>query len=291
MLQLASKKLSKSAQKHLDNLQKQVDDLPTFADKVTEAKRLWDGKVGGNNGKTHFGEIKKMLTEMCISTEICNYCEHNEAGDIEHIAPKTVFPECAFVWNNYLLVCKTCNTTHKSDKCYVLDDKGSVYEIKRGSGKPPYPNLAIINPRIENPTDFILLNTKTFTFEILGSSEKDKNKAEKTIEVLALNNRDTLKEARKKNYNAFYDIMNRLSRIQQAKSIAEIESILRPHEDLIKGEFEDLEELKKFIKQGYKKDIQNYPHPSVWYAIKMIDSKTNQKWQEIFEIIPEALDW
>jgi uncharacterized protein (TIGR02646 family) len=291
MLQLASKDLSIAAQKRLTELQAQIDAVPDFAEKVSEAQRLWTNKTGSDAGKKTFLEVKETLTEMCIAVKVCNYCEHNEATDIEHISPKSVFPEFAFVWHNYLLVCGTCNTTHKSDKCHVLDPDGNVHEIKRGSGKPPYSTIAMINPRSENPTDFMLLNTATFIFEIIGTDTIAKNKAAKTIEVLDLNNRDTLKEARKSLHHSFYDTMDRLSRIVKADSIVEIEAILRPHEDLIKGATENIDELKERMKQGYKRYIQTQPHPSVWYAIKMVEAKTNLKWQELFKIIPEALEW
>ncbi|MEY4927958.1 MAG: hypothetical protein RI894_2394 [Bacteroidota bacterium] len=291
MLQLAYKHLSIVAEIRLTELQAQIDAIPDFTEKVSEAQRLWTNKTGSDAGKKTFHEVKGTLTEMCIAVKVCNYCEHNEATDIEHIAPKSFFPEFTFVWDNYLLACKTCNTGYKLDKCHVLDPDGNVHEIKRGSGKPPYPTIAMINPRSENPTDFMLLNTATFIFEIIGTDTIAKNKAAKTIEVLDLNNRDTLKEARKSLHHAFYDSMDRLSRIVKADSMVEIEDILRPHEDLIKGATENIDELKEKIKQGYKKYIQDKPHPSVWYAIKTIDSKVHPKWQKLFEIIPEALEW
>jgi len=291
MLQLASKTLSDAAQNHLNDLQKQIDDIHNFAAKVAKAQKLWKDKESTKIGEKTFAEIKTILTEMTVSANACNYCEHNEANDIEHIAPKSVFPELTFVWQNYLLACKQCNTAHKSDKCHVMDNAGKVYEIIRGSGKSPHQRIALINPRIENPTNFILINTSDYRFEIFEDiAVFDKNKAEKTLEILRLNDRIELKKARKSFAKYFYDRLERLSRIVNAKAINEINAALTPHDDLIDST-KSIHILKKELIATFKKDIQTQPHPSVWYAIKMVDSKTNDKWKILFENIPEALDW
>ena len=49
------------------------------------------------------------------------------------------------------------------------------------------------------------------------------------------------------------------------------------------------DELKNILKERAKSYIQKQRHPSVWYAIKTISSKTHNKWKSIFEQIPEAL--
>jgi hypothetical protein len=47
----------------------------------------------------------------------------------------------------------------------------------------------------------------------------------------------------------------------------------------------------KGLKTELKHYIQKRSHPSVWHAIKTIESKVNVKWQTIFNAIPEALSW
>lgn len=44
----------------------------------------------------------------------CSYCERSMARsslEVEHIIPKTKFPQYELDWNNFLLVCKNCNAT------------------------------------------------------------------------------------------------------------------------------------------------------------------------------------
>ncbi len=183
MLQLASNQtLSTATIQKLADLQALIDAETSFAAKAKKAKSLWNSKP-----KKKFKEIKKKLLELCVSVEICNYCEQNEANDIEHIDPKSFFPERAFVWDNYLLACKQCNSAYKLDQCFVIDNNGNLHLTTRGQ-EPLFKTNALINARTENPCDFMILNMKDFTFEILDNlATNNQHKAEKTIEILALN--------------------------------------------------------------------------------------------------------
>ncbi len=73
------------------------------------------------------------------SFEKCSYCEsevtHIYFGDIEHIRPKSKYPNLEFEWSNLGFVCATCNNA-KSNKY----DEGTPY----------------INPYEENPDDFLI---------------------------------------------------------------------------------------------------------------------------------------
>ncbi len=109
MIQLTKKQLSDDTKAHLSQIQLEINSMADFALQVEKAQKTWKSK-GNGSGKQAFGEVKSTLEKMCVSTEICNYCEQNEASDIEHIAPKSFFPNHAFVWENYLLACKNCNS-------------------------------------------------------------------------------------------------------------------------------------------------------------------------------------
>lgn len=289
MIQIDNNQLPENLELFLKNLQLKVDSKNTFSEKVLLAKSLWETK-GGKIGKVAFGEIKNILETMCVSINTCNYCEQSEAGDIEHIYPKSFFPESAFIWTNYLFACKQCNTGLKLDKCYVIDDANNLIYLERGL-EPIYKNIAFINPRIENPNSFMYLNMETWTFDILDEiSIVDKFKAEKTIEILELNTKDILKEKREKISFEIYDKLERFSKIKMANSIDEIKIAHHPLEDIFDFTL-PIEELKKQKAESVKKHIKKAPHPTVWYFIKKISSKTNRDWQKIFQVVPEALDW
>lgn len=289
MIQLDSKILPDSEQTTLNDLQQKVNQEATFPLKVEKAQNLWSSK-GNTAGKRAFESIREKLLDMCVYEGVCNYCEQNEANDIEHIHPKSFFPEFTFVWDNYILACKQCNSAYKLDKCLVLDDNGDLFNVERRT-EPAFKIHAFINPRIENPNDFMVLETTTFQFVKLPELDKsDANRVEATLQILALNDRDTLIAARKSAAQFYYQRMELLTRILAADSVIQIEQLLSPYDQYITSS-QSLTSLKAEIKDGFKKQIQTYQHPSVWYSIKLIDSRINVKWRTLFQKLPEALSW
>ena len=290
MIQLVSKSLSEENQNQLDGLQILVNSEPNFKKKAAKAKALWNGKGSPKERKAAFEKIKEVLTSMCVAVGICNYCEQNEANDIEHIHPKSFFPELTFIWDNYLLACKQCNSGQKLDRCYVLDAANVPLKLARKKAPTVGATIAFINPRVENPNDFMMLNLQTFKFDVfehLGIVAQ--RKAEKTLEILELNERDPLIEAREKAFEFFYDRLKGLIQFLAANSNEEIDKLLAPNKVL--DTTVSLEQNKQSIEENHKKAIRTHQHPSVWYAIKTVSSKTNPKWKALFEQLPQALDW
>ena len=289
MIQLVSKELPPDVQAQLTALQRRVDDEPTFEAKAKKAQDLWESK-GGKKGKEAFEKIVQTLQTMCVYVRICNYCEQSEASDVEHIYPKSLYPEYAFQWDNYLLACKQCNSGYKLDTFFVLDATENAVELVRGT-EPPHKTLAFINPRTENPHNWMILNTSTFTFDLLPDlSKRDVNKAIKTLDVLQLNVRDTLLTARKSAARYYYQRMLLLVDIVNATTKNQLFQLLTPYDALLDQQ-QSLAELQEELKTSFKKDITTYQHPSVWHAIKIVASKTSPKWKAIFDQLPEALHW
>ncbi|NJL59345.1 MAG: hypothetical protein HC887_06565 [Desulfobacteraceae bacterium] len=88
MIRLKSDPIPDDIRQILDELQEEIDNESTFEEKVEKAGSLWKSK-GGNEGEKAFEIIRKALYDMCVYVGICNYCEQNEANDIEHIHPKS----------------------------------------------------------------------------------------------------------------------------------------------------------------------------------------------------------
>lgn len=116
--------------------------------------------------------------------EKCMYCEskisHTYYGDIEHIKPKSKFPELEFKWENLGFVCAICNGI-KKDK---FDDK-----------------TPLINPYEENPEDHVI---------VIGSFVKQKQGSERgelTIREIDLN-RVPLIERRKERIDQIEKTIN-----------------------------------------------------------------------------------
>jgi uncharacterized protein (TIGR02646 family) len=289
MIQLATKSLTTEVQQALENLQQRVNVEPTFATRAKKAQDLWDSK-GGSAGKKAFKTITEDLTSLCVYVGVCNYCEQSEANDIEHINPKSFFPAQAFVWENYLLACKQCNSDLKIDKCFVLNALEEPVELIRGT-EPPFQTVAFINPRVEDPNAFMLLTPPTYTFELLPDLPTGaRHKALKTIEILNLNQRATLIAARKSAARHYFENLERIVQILKAPNKARLKKLLTPEED--RFDFDrPLKLLKSELKASYRAYITSYQHPSVWVAIKLIQSKNHPRWKELFDQLPEALDW
>ncbi len=291
MLHLPNKPLSASTKDTLSDLQDSVNQQNIFSLKVGKAQQQWRGKASSTKKQKAFSEIKEQLTNMCVSTGLCNYCEQSEATDIEHIAPKSFYPEKTFIWENYILACKICNSGYKLDKCSVISAEKLIY-LDRGLQPPSATFHAFINPRIDDPNKYLLLNTQVFQFETIPSlSTQNEYIALQTLEILKLNERDALVEARKVAYNHYYDSFKYLVGLLETDSIEDLIDLLRPYEDRFESS-KSLQELKNEIKIANQIYISSkIPHPSVWQAIKLIDSKINKKWKALFEKLPEALEW
>lgn len=290
MIQLLHRELDKKTAGELKKLQAKIDAMPDFAKRADKAQSLWTSK-GGKAGIEAFVKIGKELYKMCVFFGVCNYCEQSEANDIEHIFPKSFFPGFTFQWTNYLLACKQCNTGLKLDLCDVLDDGGNVIRLKRGE-EPPFSTISFINPRTEDPNTFMVLNPLSHKFELRPEiSDTDEKKAKSTIDILELNTRDTLLQARRSAARYYYDTLCRLANILKAASREELEAAVSPYDDRFNWEL-PIESIKIELLASYRQHITTFQHPSVWYAVKLIQSKTDNKWKSLFAQLPaEVLDW
>lgn len=116
-------------------------------------------------------ENKEAIKAACHDK--CMYCEskisHVYHGDVEHIRPKSVFPESEFEWSNLGYVCAKCNGA-----------KGAKY-----NEACPY-----VNPFEENPEDFFI------TRDCMLDARRGNERASLTISDIELN-RPALFERRK----------------------------------------------------------------------------------------------
>jgi hypothetical protein len=102
--------------------------------------RVWTDAYVASGGGTRpwaHDDIKKVLIEE--TDQKCAYCEGKllavSFGDIEHIYPKSKFPERVVDWDNLTLACSRCN-----------DHKKSKYD----------PTLEFVNPYTDRIEDHLL---------------------------------------------------------------------------------------------------------------------------------------
>ncbi len=269
MITLPEKILPADIATALASYQTEVDGKPSFGEMVKSAKVLFSKY--NKKGNATFDKIKEVLVEMCSGATRCCYCEDSKADEVEHIQPKDIYPELVFAWGNYLYACGPCNGP-KNNKFAIFEAAtGTFRDItpKRGSepAPPPTGDMVLINPRTENPMDFLMLDLlDTFFFvEIHDEGTRDFIRAEYTKETLGLNARDYLSVARK---IAFENYCARLQTYKTRKSEG------APNEELQK------------IKAGILKEH----HPTVWKEMQRQHLQHAQL-KSLFEAVPEALQW
>jgi uncharacterized protein (TIGR02646 family) len=277
--------------KMLTASQNEVNAMSSFGDQVTQASIKWKAKVD-------FGLMRTILAKSISPKEVCQYCGYGEETDIEHIYPKSHFPEKCFLWENYLLACAKCNTHCKRDQFAVFVPFSSdiVYTLPRRNKSstpiaPPTSDAVFINPRGEDPMDFLQLDLTSGVFFVPTElSTRDQIRCRYSIDLIGLN-RDWLIKQRPKAFNAYQNKLKLYGTIKAATSLAEIEEILlmnsypmeaNPPMSFMKTQNCELARIKK--------DILDDPFPIVWEEMKRQASLYPQI-QTLFIQSPEALRW
>lgn len=297
MLKIISSTISPKTQTHLNSQQADIDGQASYEQQVKRAAILWDGKEASIAKKAAFLEIKAKLIENAVGKHYCSYCEHNEHSDIEHIYPKGLYPNKAFVWENYMWACKKCNSGLKLDKFKIFNpiDSSNIQDITpphhpRAYTQPPNEAAVLINPREDDPLDYLFLNLTSGVTELHPdiSTIRDRSRAEYTLELLKLNKREALKEAR---INACKSFIRSLKRYIIAKNATSFEELEECMEELLPVDFtHSLEHEKTITCLNIQKDILARTHPTVWKEIQR-QASFFSKLNQLFSQAPEALEW
>ncbi len=269
---------SQASLDQLESFQAGIEKKTTFTEKSAEAKRLFSLRNTKKN--LVFKEVKECLAKMCNSTRRCIYCEDSIGDEVEHIFPKDLYPEKCFRWDNYVYACGPCNGPKNNMFAVFKQSDGQFIEVNptRGASasQPPTGEAALINPRIEDPLEFAILDLSgTFKFYPLpGLDPKNKKRAEYTYDdVLRLNHeeREPLRQARE---NAFENYSSRFFKYVALKNSGASQNKL---DELIDG-------------------IKKENHPTVWkemqryYRIGKLND-VNTALKQLFDNAPEALTW
>lgn len=268
MIRLPDGDVSAEALAQLRVYQAEVDDAGAYADRVTRAAESFHS--ANRKGNPTFDAVKRALSAMCYGAQRCAYCEDSAADEVEHIQPKSLYPELVFAWVNYLYACGPCNTA-KNDKFAIFPDGTSgVLEVTRKRNAPINPPVSgspvFLNPRVEDAIRWITLDLRG-TFHFVATATKGSRAYERahyTIETLKLN-RDLLVEARKQ---AFKDYVALLKHYVSAKRGGE-------------GP-EALDDLRCTIVRRQ--------HPTVWREMQRQHDK-HAGLSSLFRDAAEALSW
>lgn len=261
MLKLPQVSVFGRTRTYLEAQQQLIDNLPTYAEKVTSAKKAWDGK-----SKAVFEEVRATLDVICPGARRCHYCEDSAADEVEHVWPKKFYPEKTFIWQNYLFACGPCNGSNKRDQFSVFDEDENQFDIVRKKNdpiiQPPVGAPLFIDPTSEDPTEYITLDLETGLFVPLSPKDtREFKRAEYTIKILGLNSRDYLSRARRNAYASYKDSLDAYTSLKVNGS---------PHAELMRKQAE----------------IREKHHPTVWHEIK-VTAHLGIAHQDAFEQSPE----
>lgn len=269
MIRLSDEPLPAGTRAWLTELQQTVDAQPTYERQVKAGKQLFESK----RGLASFRSVLTALKRMCSGPQRCCYCEDSQATDVEHIRPKDFYPDLVFVWENYLLACARCNRP-KSNTCDIYPHQGGARLqvpafVRQHGRRPPAGDAVLINPRLEDPLEFMVLEMRD-TFFFLPRAAPDTReweRADHTIRLLKLNEEDVLPKSRQEAYGAYRDRLRRYVD-QKARS-------------------ESPEGLGHTITS-----LHQMRHPTVWHEMKRQRAYSHHmEINQLFAAAPEALDW
>ncbi len=199
------------------------------------------------------------------------YCEDSVADEVEHFRPKDLYPDVVFAWRNYLYACGQCNGGKNNRFSIVEPGTGELVDVtrrRRARVTPPREgSAALIDPRHENPLDFIILDLRdTFEFTpFADAGTVEFRRADYTIDLLRLNDRGYLTEGRR---YARGDYESHLKGYMTQKQDG------ASHRQLA----------------GVKRYIQGGRHPTVWAEMKRQHGH-HDSLATLFQAAPEALDF
>ena len=246
--------------------QAEVDAAGNYPSQVETGKTLFSRYNRSTNPA--FKKVRSRLASMCSGAHRCGYCEDSFADEVDHFKPKDLYPENIFVWENYVLACGPCNRGKSSQFAVIRGKKLHCVTRRRKAPirKPRHGSPAPINPRYEDPLDFLDLEiTDTFFFlPREGLPLLDERRAEYSIDVLKLN-RDVLIAARREAYRSY---RARLFEYRGLRDGGACE--------------ERLETLSHAITVS--------SHPTVWREMQRQKSFISDL-NDLFSDVPEALNW
>ncbi|MFP3708148.1 hypothetical protein SB783_29440 [Paraburkholderia sp. SIMBA_009] len=177
--------------------------------------------------------LDDLLAAVSPPGKACFYCERDRYRDIDHVRPKRHYPEQCFVWGNYIYACTICNQDYKKDTYAVFDITGAIVKFDRSlpfSSLVPAGDHVLIDPRSEDPLNFLRLDLSTGRFTAIGNA-RSVLRGEFTRELFDLNE-TTLARIRVAAYETFKHYLMKFQVANQANDNAATQRVLNEIRDL-----------------------------------------------------------
>jgi uncharacterized protein (TIGR02646 family) len=295
MIAFSPNSLSSDAETYLQALTNDVASYQTLANQYERAKTLWEARKNRQAGQVIWAEIEKKLGESHPRKGLCQYCEFDRTSPTEHFFPKKHFPHKAFSWGNYLRICTKCNSECKGDKFAVFNPVNSsiVEELPITRGTYPTPSTedaVLLNPRMDNPQDYLKLDLATGIFVDNYTNARLKARAKYTRELLHLNTDDLLLRHRKKAFDHYFQKLETYAAIKTATDFPDLLNKIPASIHPIIRQDIPFETEKTRLLNLFATDIKDDLFPTVWAEMKL--QRVYFTWlNDLFEQNPETLNW
>lgn len=290
MQQLPPIPLKNGLRQHLKQAQAKIDQLPSYYQKVKQAKVLWLSKKKTNPQKAAFNRIEKALQ---VNNNYCHYCEGKVGNSIEHFYPRGFYPNLTFVWENYLWSCQTCNTQYKGAQFAIFPSSDSAQItplVKDRSFVPPANQDALcLNPRVDNPLDYWHLNLETGHYIVpTTNSPRDQARAQYTLHLLQLNQRPALVKGRLKAYQDYQQLLKIWAKVQANPTPDYLKKILPPKPASFYKQ--PIQKQQTLAYHYLYQQVVSLPYNSIWRSMQQ-QKLTIPKLEMLFEQASMILDW
>lgn len=175
-------------------------DLESIKSAIEAGGKVWENELL-KDVKTKIKDYyRNQLNEQCC------YCRRNTTGefrmvlDIEHIIPKTSFPDYTFKVSNLSVSCKRCNMNIKGEDYSFIPDSSNLNKLynKSRAYKIIHPNLDKYFSHLKLMT-IIFDDKKLIKYNVVDKSEKGKYTYDyfklKELEINTLNDAQEIKSS------------------------------------------------------------------------------------------------
>lgn len=295
MTHFSPEPLSPEEMAHLGACQTRVNEQPTRKAQYACAIETWNDRKNKKKDKEIWQSIEQKLEANHPALGLCQYCEFDRNTATEHFFPKKHFPERAFQWDNYLRVCSKCNSSYKGDNFAVFSPEGSTTVFHLPNTKSTYPtppsdDAVLINPRTENPQNYLMLDIGTGVFITPDTDLRGTEKANYTIELLHLNTDTDLLRYRKKALDQYQSKLEFYAKVKQAIDFQSLIDALPPAKRAIVVQTNLFPVEKERLLDVLKADIQDDLFPCAWREI-IAQKDFFPILQSLFSTAPEAETW
>lgn len=167
-------------------------DLAARQKKVTSKEKgriEWSAYRRSASSDAVVDELRKMNGRR----QRCVYCCDSRSADVDHFIPIAVDFSRTFSWKNFILVCPECN--RRKSARFPVDAEGGAL---------------LINPTLEDPWDFLVLDTKSGYLAARFLEDDFDPKGDATIEIMSCVNHEAVVEGRRRVISRYYEALESL---------------------------------------------------------------------------------